>query len=249
VSKRIPLKDLLFNSAKVEQIAGEIAAAQPRFRAGRFVADVLGRFPELELKARIGWMAECLERHLPGGYRQGIEVILASLPPPNDPTRSDGDFGDFIYAPYADYVARRGCTAADATFSLAALRELTMRFSAEDAIRPFINSFPELTRRTMEQWASDDNYHVRRLCSEGTRPLLPWSRRLETPPDYAIDLISRLHADPTRFVTRSVANHVNDLSKLDADLALALLQDWLDAGHQEARESWTTWFAMPCERS
>jgi 3-methyladenine DNA glycosylase AlkC len=90
---------------------------------------------------------------------------------------------------------------------------------------------------------------VRRLCSEGTRPLLPWSRRLETPPDYAIDLISRLHADPTRFVTRSVANHVNDLSKLDADLALALLQDWLDAGHQEARESWTTWFAMPCERS
>jgi hypothetical protein len=115
VSKRIPLKDLLFNSAKVEQIAGEIAAAQPRFQAGRFVADVLGRFPELELKARIGWMAECLERNLPGGYRHGIEVILASLPPPNDPTRSDGDFGDFIYAPYADYVARRGCTAADAT--------------------------------------------------------------------------------------------------------------------------------------
>lgn len=69
MSKRTLLKDRLFNPAKVEQIAHEIAAVQPGFRAGRFVADVLGRFPELELKARIGWMAECLERHLPGGYR------------------------------------------------------------------------------------------------------------------------------------------------------------------------------------
>lgn len=99
MSKRTLLKDRLFNPAKVEQIAHEIAAVQPGFRAGRFVADVLGRFPELELKARIGWMAECLERHLPGGFRRGTEAILASLPPANDPTRSDGDFGDFIYAP------------------------------------------------------------------------------------------------------------------------------------------------------
>jgi 3-methyladenine DNA glycosylase AlkC len=51
-----------------------------------------------------------------------------------------------------------------------------MRFSVEDAVRTFINKFPEETLRTLLAWADDEHYHVRRLCSEGTRPRLPWSR-------------------------------------------------------------------------
>jgi hypothetical protein len=74
-----------------------------------------------------------------GDFRRAVGVLVHSLPAPVDPTRSDGDFGDFIYAPYAEYVARHGCTAEDVEFSLSALRKITTRFSAEFAIRPFLN--------------------------------------------------------------------------------------------------------------
>ncbi|HJY45488.1 MAG TPA: hypothetical protein VJ301_12760 [Propionibacteriaceae bacterium] len=49
----------------------------------------------------------------------------------------------FIYALYAEYVARHGCTGEDLEFSLSALRKITTRFSAEFAIRPFLNLFPD----------------------------------------------------------------------------------------------------------
>jgi hypothetical protein len=68
-----------------------------------------------------------------------VGVLVRSLPAPVDPTRSDGDFGDFICALYAEYVARHDCTAEDLEFSLSALRKITTRFSAEFAIRPFLN--------------------------------------------------------------------------------------------------------------
>lgn len=233
---KVLLKDLLFNPVKVEQLAAELASVHPSFAAERFVHDVTARLPELELKSRIGWIASCLAGHLPADYREAVAVILAALPPPNDPTLSDGDFGDFIHAPYAEYVARQGLAREDLELSLEALRQITMRFSAEDALRAFIDRHPDETLLVLKQWTRDEHYHVRRLCSEGTRPLLPWSRRLVTPPTYGVELLEVLHTDRTRFVTRSVANHVNDLSKLDPDLAVGLLTSWRNAGAQEPRE-------------
>jgi 3-methyladenine DNA glycosylase AlkC len=233
---KILLKDQLFNRDRVTVLAGELAAVHPPFHAGEFVEEVMGRLGELELKERIAWIATCLSRFLPDDYRQAVGVILDALPAPNDPTLSDGDFGDFIYAPYAEYVARHGCTAEDLDFSLAALRELTMRFSAEDAIRTFINAFPDATMRTLHAWASGTNYHVRRLCSEGTRPRLPWSRRLVIPAADAIGILDLLYTDPTRYVTRSVANHVNDIAKADPDLAVDTLVRWRQDGRQDPRE-------------
>lgn len=235
-NQRVLLKDLLFNEDKVAQIAAELSRAQPTFDAAAFTDEVVSRFPGLELKQRIAWIADCLQASLPSDYRRAVRVLLRSLPAPCDPARSDGDFGDFIYAPYAEYVARHGCTRRDLEFSLTALRELTTRFSAEDAIRTFINAFPDETRTTLIEWTTDDHYHVRRLCSEGTRPRLPWSRRLTTAVDYAVPLLDRLYGDPTRFVTRSVANHVNDISKVDPGLALGLLRRWRESGQQDVRE-------------
>lgn len=127
---------------KVELIAGEIERMDSTFQRDGFVAAVVARFLELELKARIDWIATCLERHLPQDFRRAADVLLRSLPAPADPALSDGDFGDFIYAPYAEYVARHGPTVEDLEFSLTALREITTRFSAEFAIRPFLDSLP-----------------------------------------------------------------------------------------------------------
>jgi len=237
-AQRIPLKDQLFTREKVELIASEIERAHPAFRADEFLTAVVARFPQLELKARIDWIATCLEWHLPRDLRRAVGVLVRSLAAPADPNLSDGDFGDFIYAPYAEYVARHGCTAEDLDFSLAALREITTRFSAEFGIRPFLDLFPGRVLATLQVWTEDTHYHLRRLCSEGTRPRLPWALSLTLPHDVGIPLLDRLFADPTRYVTRSVANHVNDISKKDPELALDTLERWRSSGLQHQHEGY-----------
>jgi 3-methyladenine DNA glycosylase AlkC len=235
-SQRSALKDRLFNRAKVTRLASELSSAHRGFAAAEFIEEVMSRLHELELKQRIAWITDCLENQLPRDYRRAVNVMVRALPAPCDPDRLDGDFGDFIYAPYSEYVARHGCTRDDLGFSLAALREITTRFSAEFAVRAFINAFPDETLTTLAEWTTDEHYHVRRLCSEGTRPRLPWAGLLATPPHYAIPLLDHLYTDATRFVTRSVANHVNDISKVEPDLAMDTLQRWRGSGRQRAME-------------
>ncbi len=234
--ERFSLKDHLFNRGSVTTLAEQVRTASDVFDADAFVAMVMDGLPERELKQRIDWISHCLRQHLPHDYRDAVRVILAALPPRLDENLTDNDFGDFIHAPYAHFVAEYGCTPEDLEFSLEALREITMRFSAEFAIRDFINAFPETTLATIASWAADPNYHVRRLCSEGTRPTLPWARRLVIPVEATIPVLDRLYADPTRYVTRSVANHLNDISKVDPDLTLATLQRWQSTGEQDPAE-------------
>jgi 3-methyladenine DNA glycosylase AlkC len=76
----------------------------------------------------------------------------------------------------------------------------------------------------MTTWARHDSYHVRRLVSEGTRPRLPWGQAVRLSLDQPLDLLDVLHRDRTRFVTRSVANHLNDITKKDPDMALERLR-------------------------
>jgi 3-methyladenine DNA glycosylase AlkC len=73
-----------------------------------------------------------------------------------------------------------------------------MRFSAEFAIRPFLNLFPDQVLAILQIRTEDEHYHIRRLCSEGTRPRLPWASSLTLPYDVGIPLPDRLFADPTR---------------------------------------------------
>lgn len=230
------LKDQLFNLPKVTQIAAEIGRVYPVFAQEEFVRAVMARFPELELKARIAWIAQCLKHHLPTDYRSAVTILLQALPTPNNAELSDDNFGDFIYAPYTEYVAKNGCTAEHLDFSLQALYEMTMRFSAEDAIRYFINAFPQETLQQLLHWSTDSHYHVRRLCSEGTRPKLPWAQKINIPVAAPLPILDHLFADKTRFVTRSVANHINDMAKIDPALAIATLAKWQASGKQQPAE-------------
>lgn len=233
---KLLLKDQLFNPQKVAQIAGEIHGVYAGFAHDEFVREVIARFPELELKARIAWIADCLQQHLPEAYTDAVDILLQALPAPNNPDLSDDDFGDFIYAPYAHFVARNGCTQEYLTFSLRAIREMTMRFSAEDAIRYFINAFPQETMQQLLTWSTDTHYHVRRLCSEGTRPKLPWAQKITIPATAPLPILDNLYADKTRFVTRSVANHMNDIAKIDPDLTVDTLIRWQNTGKQQTKE-------------
>jgi 3-methyladenine DNA glycosylase AlkC len=185
---------------------------------------------------RIAGIREALREFLPESYTQALAVILQALPKPLDHTKTDNDFGDFIYAPYSYFVATHGCTKENLTISLAGLSEITKRFSAEAALRYFLNAFPDETLREAQRWAKDENYHVRRLASEGTRPNLPWAKKVVIPAAESLKILERLYTDKTRYVTRSVANHLNDLSKTDTSLVVATLRRWQSEGKQPAKE-------------
>ncbi len=245
MSERFSLKDQLFNENKVRYLASLLTEADKNFDAKSFVKEIIKEFPQLELKQRISHITDTLEKYLPRDYEAAVAVILKSLPPPLDPTQTDDDFGDFIFAPFGEYIVRNGLSKKYLALSFRALREITMRFSMEDSMRSFLNTFPEETLRVYDKWVSDKNYHVRRLVSESTRPTLPWAKRLSL--DYHVPLryLDVLYTDKTRFATRSVANHLNDISKKDAALVVETLKRWQKEDRQrEAELAWITKHAL-----
>ena len=234
--EKFSLKDQLFNLEKVEKISHEIEAVFPAFKKDAFTKEVVEAFPHLELKERITHICMTLHRYLPNAYENAIEILLLALPPELDIHREDDDFGDFIYAPYGEFVQTFGCNEKYLTRSLHALREITKRFSVEYAIRDFINNYPKETLEMLILCAKSENYHERRLASEGTRPKLPWAKKLTLDYHETLILLDLLFADKTRYVTRSVANHLNDISKIDAPLVLETLQRWQKSKKQNTQE-------------
>ena len=234
--EKFSLKDKLYNLQKVEQIAREIQAVYTPFDTLGFVEEILEAFPRLELKERMYHIRDMLKKYLPQGYEEAVGILLAALPSELDPSQSDDDFGDFIYAPYGEYVTAYGCEQMHLDFSLQALREISKRFSVEFAIRDFINTYPTQTLSMLEACARSDNYHERRLASEGLRMKLPWAKKLHI--DYRLPLthLELLYSDPTRYVTRSVANHMNDISKIDAPLVVQTLKRWQKSQKQAPKE-------------
>ncbi|MEZ6134514.1 MAG: hypothetical protein R3C53_06360 [Pirellulaceae bacterium] len=235
-STNFSLKDHLFNADRVRFLAQQFSSAVPDFDEAEFTRAVMQRLKKLELKQRIVHIAETLEQFLADDFPAAAKQIMAALPPELDPTKTDDDFGDFIIAPLGEFVVRRGMAAEHVTVALKTLREITKRFSMEDAVRQFINAHPDKTLTALTKWCADRNYHVRRLVSEGTRPRLPWSGRLSIEQTVPLPFLDQLHADTTRYVTRSVANHLNDIAKTDASLVLDTLQRWRDQGKQRPNE-------------
>ena len=228
------LKDQLFNAETVAVLAAGFEKAGV-FDGARFVARVVERLPVLELKQRIAMIAEELAKELPQDFPDAAAAILASLPPPLDPNLRDDDFGQFIYAPLGVFVETQGLEH-HRDLSLDLLEALTQRFSMEFSIRAFLTRWPDATLERMQDWSQHSHYHVRRLVSEGTRPRLPWAARVDLPLDQTLPLLDRLHADPTRFVTRSVANHLNDISKAQPDVVLDRLEHWVFQNAQDTKE-------------
>lgn len=164
------LADQLFNASSVTRLAERVAKVDKSFKSTVFAKSALARFPQLALKARIDWLVTCLGEHLPTDFVAATKVLRQALPEPLDPTRTDDDFGHFIWVVPGEYVARHGCTDAHLHGSLDFLREATKRFSSENAVRPFLQQFPIQTMSFLQGCIEDDNYHVRRWVSEGTRP-------------------------------------------------------------------------------
>lgn len=245
MKEKFSLKDHLFNKDSVSYLADLFVAVDPNFNKKKFVNEVVVKFPELELKARIGWITKVLASHLPSDPGTAMKLIVRALPPPLDPTNTDDDFGTFILAPLGEYVVRYGCTKKYLKQSLFTLKQITMRFSMEDAMRTFLNNFSTEILAEYDKWVSDNNYHVRRLVSESTRPSLPWSQKISVDYNVPVKYLDKLHADKTRYVVRSVANHVNDISKKDSALVVKTLKRWHKEKTQNPLElDWLTRHAL-----
>lgn len=238
---KFSLKDQLFNKDRVVYLAGLFEAASADFDSKGFVKTTMKGLGKLELKERIVFISTVLEKYLSEDFKVAAKQIQASLPPPLDPSKTDDDFGDFIIAPLGEYVVRNGLSKKHLKLSLKLLHAITQRFSMEDAIRFFINAYPKETLAELKKWSTDKNYHVRRLVSEGTRPMLPWSKRLTIEPLSMIPFLDTLHSDPTRYVTRSVSNHLNDIAKTQPQLVIQKLKQWKKLGLQDPDElQWMT---------
>lgn len=240
MTKNFSLKDFLFNEKKVKFLSLLIKDSAEKnnfkFNETKFEKGVLEKFPDLELKERISHISKNLEKFLPTDYRKSLKIILDSLPEELDPTKNDDDFGDFIFAPLGEFVTQNGLSQKHLKKSLLALGEITKRFSMEGSVRFFINRFPEETFLFMKRMSISKNYHQRRLASEGLRPKLPWCIGIDFDYKRPVKILDSLYYDKTRFVVRSVANHLNDISKINPDLVLEILEKWMRDGNQDEKE-------------
>jgi 3-methyladenine DNA glycosylase AlkC len=236
MAEKFSLKDELFNLKKVQLIASEVKEVYADFEQERFEKEVVDKFHELELKERIAHIRDMFAKYLPSNYVEATNILLKALPPELDFNKTDDDFGEFIYAPYSDFVLTFGCSEEHLNFSLESLRAMTKRFSVEFSIRDFINKFPEESFEMLRACSLSDNYHERRLASEGSRPKLPWAKKLTIDYGKPISLLDSLYTDRTRYVTRSVANHLNDIAKLDASLVIETLKRWKASKKQDVKE-------------
>ncbi|MBW4707935.1 DNA alkylation repair protein [Roseobacter sp. YSTF-M11] len=244
MAERFSLKDHLFNRQTVGQLAQEYGAALPDFDGAEFQRQALAGFADRELLARLDWLADCVEAQLAGDFSTMADQLEAAMPAPLDPTLRDDDFGQFIHAVPGILAVRHGLDR-HRERAMTLLHRATQRFSMEFYIRAFLNTWTEDTLADLRIWASDSNYHVRRLVSEGTRPKLPWAKAVSLTPEQTLPLLDALHGDRTRFVTRSVSNHLNDLSKTHPDLVLDHLGKWREAKRQQPKElDWMTRHAL-----
>ncbi len=225
-----PFKNLI-NKGTVEAIGAQLQRVWPAFERKRFQKLAQTGLDALEFKARARHVCAALEATLPEDFEQAASLLEATLAPPgaqNDPRWAqvgNGALAGWAVWPMGEYVARRGLQSPQR--ALTTLHALTQRFTAEWPIRAFIEQHPELTFATLAQWASDPSEHVRRLVSEGSRPRLPWGLQLKgliKDPSPTLPLLRALQDDPSDYVRRSVANHLNDIAKDHP----ALVAKWLE---------------------
>ncbi|WP_254948431.1 DNA alkylation repair protein [Cyanobium sp. N.Huapi 1H5] len=183
-------------------------------------------------------IAKALHAFLPDNYEEAVQVLMASLTPEKSEADEMGLAG-FFYLPHGFFVSEYGLddqhNGGHDPFetSMLALHALTMRFTSEFAIRTFLIQQQERTLEQIALWITDPNPHVRRLCSEGTRPRLPWGKRIASfvaDPRPTLPILESLKNDPSLYVRRSVANHLGDIAKDHPELVYATCERWLQVG-------------------
>lgn len=222
----VPLKELMGRKLVV-LIGQSLGEAVPGFDMRRFQTRAVKDLDKLELKERALSIAQAMAEQMPASFDKLSLLLIKSLGPPLEQTEGNG-LAPFFYFPHTHLIAAYGLSSFDS--GMAANYEITKRFTAEFSIRPFLIEHRAKCLKVLRRWAKDDNVHVRRLVSEGTRPRLPWAMRLpefQADPHLSLPLLELLKDDPELYVRRSVANHLGDIAKDHLELALDVCEKWL----------------------
>ncbi len=227
----------IFNQEVIADLAQKIKKVFPTFDKVAFEQDANRNLNSLELKQRSTQICNALTSYLPAEFEQAVSILIAAMGEDDDSGGLEGYHG-FRFMPFLDFVAAQGLDNPD--IALDSLEKMTLHFSAEFAIRPFILKHPNTTLPRLIKWVSHPDWRVRRLVSEGSRPRLPWGTQLKPfidNPSFVLGILNQLYNDQNLIVRRSVANNLNDIAKDNPDLAVETAQHWWDSGDEIAQ--WT----------
>ncbi|WP_130860668.1 DNA alkylation repair protein [Gracilibacillus phocaeensis] len=217
-----------FDKELALRLADLIQSQYLPFSKNSFVNIVAEGVENKELKARVEVIANALRQHLPTDYKQALAILLKILGPENKTEEGMFTKGYFLM-PVASFVEGHGLDHFD--LSMKAMYEITKRHTSEYAIRPYLIASIDRCMDYFSYWLEDANAHVRRLVSEGTRPRLPWAKKispLKNNVQNNLRLLEKLISDQSRYVQKSVANHINDLTKENPEAVLQCMADHHD---------------------
>lgn len=232
-----PLKNM-YNEAYIASLSLALEAVEANFDSEGFAHRIFDTdWIERELKDRMRHITQCLHHFLPDNYSRALSILRQVS---GDKSLQGFSFENMIFP---DFVEVYGLD--DWDNSLPALEQFTQLSSAEFAVRPFIVQDSKRMMAQMHKWASHDNHHVRRLATEGCRPRLPWAMALpafKKDPTPILRILDFLKNDESDYVTRSVANNFNDITKDNPQVVL----DWLIKWQKQPTDSirWITGHAL-----
>jgi 3-methyladenine DNA glycosylase AlkC len=212
-----PLKEM-FNKSFFEKFLREFLEVYAGFNSEKFLKEMLQNLDELSLNQRMRKTSVLLKKHLPNDFIKSVEIMKKVIP------NTKVGYTNLVFP---DFVGLYGHDCP--TYSLEALRYFTQFGSSEFAIREYLKRDFDATLKVIITWAKDKNAHVRRLASEGSRPRLPWSFKLDRviqDPHSTKDILESLKEDESLYVRKSVANHLNDISKENAAYMINLVNSW-----------------------
>ncbi|TGL87517.1 DNA alkylation repair protein [Leptospira congkakensis] len=218
-----PLKEM-YSREWVLRLGNHLNQVDPSIKPLEFQKQVFSSpWKEMELKQRIDRLSDVLIQN----WKGPIASIYPNLINLIHTLRGQGisDF-NFPYIFLNDIVTKSGLD--DFESSMKALEKITVFSSAEFAIRFFYKEHFHKTVKQMQKWAKHKDPFVRRLASEGSRPMLPWGigiPEIKQNPEIHLSILEILWNDENEIVRRSVANHLNDISKLNPDLVLKFCEN------------------------
>lgn len=207
-----PLK-YIYSAAFLSLYSDALDTVLQEFNRKSFLSAFAGEpWEKLELKQRIGWLAEQTDRELPKDFKGKTEMIFNLIDFLRSKGVRDQNF-EFIFL--CDIIAKHGLN--DLPTSLKVIEKITPFTSFEFAGRIFFQHFPEEMMAQMLRWAEHSDPNVRRYASEGCRPRLPWGMQLKSfvnNPRPIFPVLEKLMNDSSEYVRKSVANNLNDISTI-----------------------------------
>ena len=215
--------DELINPSVIAALSRSLEVAGSDFQP-RALSEATRHLGERRLRDRVDIVRDALLADASGGYSELEHLVRRALEQPG--------FTGWMIWPVTEAVATRALvsgTTMDFDAGMGLLASLTSRLSSEFAIRDLLNARPERALSQMTAWTRDENEHVRRLATEGSRAYLPWARRvpwLIENPLATRSILDATYRDATDYVRRSAANHLNDLSRVDPGAVTEIAGGW-----------------------